>query len=209
MTSLDHEIDLLACSRDGDASAFPRLVEQFGARVHAYFHRLCRDVDRAEDLTQELFTRLVAALARYRTAGRLSVYVFRVARNLWIDHYRQVRARPRLHSYDQPLANGEPAAGSTAHATDEPGPMQVLERRDDVVALRRAVAALPAAQRQVLVLAVEQELPYAEIASRLGIPVGTVKSRVHHAVAALRRALGGVDDAPARGDRRSAAVSRA
>ena len=85
-TSHDSEADadLLVRYRDGDCGAFRRLVDDYQARLVQFFFRLCWDRDRAEDLTQELFLKLMHGCRRYRPAGKLSTFVFRVATNLWI-----------------------------------------------------------------------------------------------------------------------------
>lgn len=185
--------DPLARHQAGDPLAFPAFVASYRDRLVQFFHRQCLDRDRAEDLVQELFLRLLRRIATYRPEGKLSLYVFRAATNLWIDHYRQALPRPRFHSYDQ--AEREPGDGGWRFepAGAEPGPVQCVTAGEDLAALRVAIAQLPEGQRRVIELAVHEELPYAAIGARLGIPVGTVKSRVHAAMATLRHLLGGPD----------------
>lgn len=182
------EVDLLARHRAGDAGAFRTFVESYRDRIVQFFYRLCLDRERAEDLAQDLFLKLLRRSDRYQAQGRMSVYVFRVATNLWIDHYRQNLPRPRIHSYDQVGAHGESTRAEFASA--ERSPAQQFVDQEDLAVLREALGRLPMTQRQVLELAVYQQLPYARVGEILGIPVGTVKSRVHHAVLALQGCLG-------------------
>lgn len=180
----EDNIDHLARYRDGDATAFRRLVDLYQDRLLQFFYRLCWDRDRAEDLTQDLFLKLMQGSRRYRPEGRLSTFVYRVATNLWIDHYRAQRPQPRLYSLDQVVLGRDldvpgPAATPDAQAED-------AEQRSQ---LRRALEALTEPHRLVFELAVYQERPYAEIAELLSIPVGTVKSRMHNAIAALKQLL--------------------
>lgn len=182
------EVDLLARYRDGDVSAFRAFVDSYRDRIVQFFYRLCLDRERAEDLAQDLFLKLLLRSDRYQAQGRMSVYVFRVATNLWIDVYRQNLPRPRLHSYDQVGPHGESPRAEFASA--ERSPAQQFVDQEDLSVLREALGRLPMAQRQVLELAVYQQLPYARVGEILGIPVGTVKSRVHHAVLALQGWLG-------------------
>lgn len=182
--------DLLARHQAGDPAAFPEFVATWRSRVVQFFLRQCLDRDRAEDLAQELFLRLLRRVASYRPEGRMSLYVFRAATNLWIDHFRRAAPRPRFCSFDQGGAE-EGAGGWSEPAGVGPTPEECAVAAEDRTALRVAMAQLPEGQRAVLELAVRDELPYAAIAARLHIPVGTVKSRVHAAVATLRERLHG------------------
>lgn len=182
------ERDLLAAYQEGDEGAFDELVAAYGERLIHFFYRLCWDRDRAEDFTQDLFMRLLRGAAKYRPEGRLSTFIYRVATNLWIDHYRSVRPQPRLYSLDQPLLDDGPSLAGSAPA-EGPSPADLAIGSEEKVQLRAALDALNEPHRLVLELAVYQELPYAEISAILHIPVGTVKSRMHNTVRALRDRL--------------------
>jgi RNA polymerase sigma-70 factor (ECF subfamily) len=201
----DAEVDYLARYRDGDAQAFRQLVDAYRDRMLQFFFRLCWDRDRAEDLAQDLFLKLVLASKRYRPEGRMATYVYRVATNLWIDHYRQQKPRPRLLSYDQVLLPGDDAPTTVEPAGPATSPIQELADGEEKAALRRALERLTEPHRIVFELAVYQERPYGEISDLLQIPVGTVKSRMHNAIAALKQLLGaegGANDARRAGGER-------
>ena len=187
----DRDPDLLLAYRDGDAEAFRALVAHYQSRMVQFFYRLCWDRDRAEDLCQDLFVKLMQGCRRYRPEGKLSTFVYRVATNLWIDHYRAQRPHRRLFSLDQTTVDA-PAIEVAGH---EPDPAQHAAEDEERAQLRRAMESLTAPHRIVFELAVYQERPYAEIGQLLGIPVGTVKSRMHNAVAALKQLLGAADGA--------------
>lgn len=176
--------DLLARFRDGDADAFRSIVDEYQGRLVQFFFRLCWDRDRAEDLAQELFMKLLRGAGRYQPEGKLSTFIFRVATNLWIDHYRARRPTPRLYSLDQ-VRHGR---RSDAHEQQdaEPGPIERAIDGEEKQRLRQALESLTEPHRLVFELAVYQELRYADIGQVLGIPVGTVKSRMHNSVKALR-----------------------
>lgn len=183
------EDDLLARHRAGNAEAFQQLDALYRERMVRFFHRLCLDRDRAEDLVQELFLKLVTGGEHYRAEGKLSLFLYRVARNLWIDHYRHAQVRPKLHSFDAVPAPGDrPAAPE--FAGNEASPAQAFAAHEELAALRRAVACLTEPHREVVELAVYEDRPYGEISALLGIPVGTVKSRMHNAVSTLRERFG-------------------
>ncbi len=183
------EVDYLALYRDGDAEAFRQLVDTYRDRMLQFFYRLCWDRDRAEDLVQELFLKLMLGSKRYRPEGRMSTFVYRVATNLWIDHYRQQRPRPRLHSFDQVVLPGDDGPSTVEYAGSDVGPVQKLAEGEEREALRHALERLTEPHRLVFELAVYQERPYGEISELLHIPVGTVKSRMHNAVTALKELL--------------------
>jgi RNA polymerase sigma-70 factor (ECF subfamily) len=183
------EPDLLAAYRDGQPGAFRQLVDLYRDRMLQFFYRLCWDRDRAEDLTQDLFLKLMLGSKRYRPEGRMGTFVYRVATNLWIDHYRQQRPRPRFYSFDQVLHRDEGDA-PREYAGEQPSPQEQLADGEERAALRRALERLTEPHRLVFELAVYQERPYGEISELLGIPVGTVKSRMHNATTALKQLLG-------------------
>lgn len=214
--------DLLARFRDGDEAAFEGLVTTYQARLIQFFYRLCWDRDRAEDYTQSLFLKLLRGAGSYRPEGKLTTFLYRVATNLWIDEYRAMRPRGRIYSLDQALLHGQSLAASSASAgeaspsrregpagdgqsvlrggvpvdaaTEVHRPDDVAEQNEERRRLREALEQLTEPHRLVFELAVYQELPYAEVSEILGIPVGTVKSRMHNAVRALRGILAEEDD---------------
>jgi RNA polymerase sigma-70 factor (ECF subfamily) len=196
------ETDFLALYQGGDASAFQGLVDCYRDRIVQFFYRLCWDRDRAEDLAQDLFLKLLLGSKRYRPEGKLSTFVYRVATNLWIDHYRQSRPRPRFHSYDQAMLpdDDRPAREFDSGVAT---PSQLAADAEEKVALRAAIERLTEPHRLVFELAVYQQLPYGEIAELLAIPVGTVKSRMHNTVAALKGVLVGDADAAPQPQRRA------
>ena len=176
------EEDLLVRFKRGDIEAFRQLVAAYQERLVQFFYRLCWDLDRSEDFTQELFMKLLRGAKRYRPQGRMNTFIYRVATNLWIDHYRAQRPQPRLYSLDQAMHPGD--VDHTA-----PAPEAVAVDKEQKQSLRRALESLTEPHRLVFELAVYQELPYARIAQVLRIPVGTVKSRMHNSVQALRKVL--------------------
>jgi RNA polymerase sigma-70 factor (ECF subfamily) len=173
--------------RDGDPDAFHEIVAAYQARLVQFYYRLCWDRDRAEDFAQELFMKLLRGARSYRPEGKLSTFIFRVATNLWIDHYRASRPLPRLYSLDQPLHESAAVVASAVAPGDDPADRAI--DREERARLQRALESLTEPHRLVFELAVYQQLPYADIGEVLQIPVGTVKSRMHNSVRALRELL--------------------
>jgi RNA polymerase sigma-70 factor, ECF subfamily len=196
------DVDLLALYRDGEPTAFRQLVDLYRDRMLQFFYRLCWDRDRAEDLTQDLFIKLMLGSKRYRPEGRMPTFVYRVATNLWIDHYRQQKPRPRFYSFDQ-VVHADDDSAPRQYAGDEPSPHEQLSDGEERKAMRRALERLTEPHRLVFELAVYQERPYGEISELLGIPIGTVKSRMHNAVNALKEMLGAAEGEAEQGQQRS------
>ena len=178
--------DPLAALRKGDPAPFEAFVRAELETFLGFYRRLGAEGNEAQDLVQDLYLRMFRHAPTYRPQGRFAAYAFRVARNLWIDRARRragVGEGRGEESEDRgwverlPDRNGEEPGAGVARAEE-------LER------LRAALSALPERHRLVFELGVMQELPYQEIGSILHVPVGTVKSRMFHAVRKLRAALG-------------------
>lgn len=188
----DPDTDLMLRVKSGEAGAFERLVARFLRPLVAFFHRLGADPSTAEDCAQEVFVKLFRTRAAYEPRARFSTFLFSVARHHWIDVVRHRSAGPRTVSSDAPDPGGEEGGdtrmGDRLAAGGE-APEGRAAREEIDVAVRRAVAALSPEHREVFALAQVEGLRYEEIAHILGIPVGTVKSRMHAAVAVLRNRL--------------------
>ena len=149
---------------DGDELALRELLRRYERPLAAFLHRQTggRDV---EDLYQETWLRVVRHAARFDTGRRFSTWLFQIAVNLCRDWHRRPPPEPQLGG-------------------DEPQ-VAALERSDAALDAARLLAALPAAQREVIVLRYYQDLSEADVAAILDIPLGTVKSRLHQAMARL------------------------
>jgi len=164
--------DVLQAMR-GDHDAFAALVTAATARLYALACLILRDSDRAEDATQEAFVRAWREIPRLRDAERFDAWLRRLVVNACYDEARRVTRRAEVSLFSV----GERSVGDTSAA---------MAQSDRV---ERAFRQLPLDQRTVLVLQHYEELSHTEIAETLGIPIGTVKSRVRYGVAAMRAAL--------------------
>jgi RNA polymerase sigma-70 factor (ECF subfamily) len=178
------DADLLPRCRAGDEVAWRELVTRHTRRVFGLAYRFTGRVDEAEDLTQEVFVKVYQTLGRYRESdGPFGGWLMAVARNHAIDNYRR-RKQERLRRAD------DPAALETMPAREE-HPIAGLEREERSRLVHSGLRALPPDLRLPLVLCDLQGLPYEEIASALGIPLGTVKSRINRARVELAKRLVG------------------
>jgi RNA polymerase sigma-70 factor (ECF subfamily) len=174
--------DPLLRFRGGDARAFEELVRAYGDRLVKFFRRLGADAETSEDLTQEVFLKMLRGAFEYEGRGRFDAFVFRVARNAWVDHVRAIRARPRARPLER-----EGVRGGLPIPDGAPGPDARAGEREDSDRLLEGLCRLSEGERLVVELGLFQGLSYAEIATVLEIPVGTVKSRMFAAVRRLRR----------------------
>jgi len=177
---------LLAAARGGDRGALNEVARRVSGSVYRFGRGFCRDPHDAEDVMQDVLAALVTSLQSFRGDATLSTWAYVVARNACL---RRRRHRDRW----VPL---EPAAGDEAPlmtpfepADPAGGPERAAERRELREALERAIAALPDAQREVLVLRDVEGLPGERVAQLLGLDLRAMKSRLHRARLAVRAAL--------------------
>ncbi|MBT8446988.1 MAG: RNA polymerase sigma factor [Gammaproteobacteria bacterium] len=175
----------------GDMAAFEALYARHKGGLYRYLVRHCRNEDRAAELFQEVWARVVKARADYRPLAKFTTWLYRLAHNVYVDHVRRVGRRPRLS-----LVGGstDRADGESAGAGEPPDAAH--RRPDSTVAavqtgerILEALGNLPDEQRQVFLLREETDMTLAEIAEATGTSRETVKSRLRYAVAKLRGAL--------------------
>jgi RNA polymerase sigma-70 factor (ECF subfamily) len=160
-----------------DAEAFAALVTGFRRRVFGIAYAILGSRAAAEDVAQEVFVKLWKSLPGYDGRAKLSTWIYAIARNAAISARRRERAAASL-SDEAVLAEAERSAAADG------------DPRADDARLWRAVAALPDAQRQAVILYYQDERPVEEVAAMLGSPVNTVKTHLHRARARLAAALG-------------------
>jgi RNA polymerase sigma-70 factor (ECF subfamily) len=164
----------------GDISAFEGIVRRWQGPLINLAYRFCRDRSRAEEMAQEAFLRSYRALAQWRRDAVFSTWLFALATNLYRSELRRIPAR---------------VLSLTVSLEDVPEPRDArasdggLEDRDRDLAVRRAVAALPAKYREALILFYFHEMDVTTAARSLGLPEGTVKARLFRGREILRNKL--------------------
>ncbi len=183
-TGTDAATTLLAlAARDGDPAKAELFVRALHRDVWRYVAYVSGDRQAADDLTQEVFLRAIAALPRFQGRSSARTWLLSIARRTVVDSLRHAAARPRLSDRDDWQREAE---------LTQP---QGLPGFEDGVALSELLAALPAERKDAFVLTQLLGLSYAEAAEAIGCPVGTVRSRVARARTSLITLLRG-DEAP-------------
>jgi RNA polymerase sigma-70 factor (ECF subfamily) len=186
----DDDRELMLLTRSGSRDAFDAIVARWQGRLLTFFFRHCGDRELAEDCSQEVFVRLYKARDRYTPDAMFSTFLFTIARHYWIDVARSRAIRPDLQrGFGGPSDDEEREDRlSRIPAAELPPPAQAA-LSDDLTRMHAALQRLPEPLRDVVQLGVIEALPYAEVSRILAIPIGTVKSRVHAAVNALRAVM--------------------
>src|SRR5688500_4239342 len=171
----------------GDQAAWETVVRQNWRKVFNVAYKFVGKHDEAEDLTQDIFLKIFKALATFDRRANFQTWIVSISRNLCIDHYRSVRKERQTIAREVDTGDLQPASADR-------GPYQAAEHQDLRGLLRQGLQALPATLRTAVVLRDLQELSYQEIAEQLGLPEGTVKSRINRGRIELARQLKRLQD---------------
>lgn len=191
MTDQRGDEELMTAYAGGEVGAFAVLYERHKGGLYRYLLRQCRDIAEAQELFQEVWLSVIRARERYQARARFTTYLYHLARNRLIDHYRRRAHSPvsgrRVDTLDYDKADGEDAS-AVAAATR--APEELLHEKRLGERLLQALSALPAAQREAFLLREEGGLSVEEIAELTGVGAETAKSRLRYALAKLRSLLG-------------------
>jgi RNA polymerase sigma-70 factor (ECF subfamily) len=166
----------------GDQIAWDLIVRQYWRKVFNVAYKFVGKHDEAEDLTQDIFLKIFKSLDTFDRRANFQTWLISISRNLCIDHYRSVRK-------ERETIDRDVDANELTPASSEPGPVAALEQRDRVTLLRQAMSGLPDTLRTAVMMRDIQELSYQEIADRLRLPEGTVKSRINRGRTELARQI--------------------
>ena len=162
--------------RAGDLRAASELFGRYERELYNYLWQMLRNTHDSEDVLQETFVRALRALPRYREENHFKSWLFRIGHN---EGLNVIRRRKRANAL--PESAPEPASEDSAAA-----PVEAAERAS---ALHEAIAELPDVERQVVVMRLQSEMPFREIAEVVGAPLGTVLARMHNAKRRLKTIL--------------------
>ncbi len=163
---------LMLAVRDGDVDQFGELFQRHHERLFAFFYRMTADPAASEDLSQEVFVRMLKYRSTFGEESDFRGWMYQIARNVRADYFRKRQTETLLMQHT---------------STDQQPPhSRELEKREQLSVLQRALLALPEDKREVLILARYEEMKCETIAAILSIEVGTVRVRVHRALRELR-----------------------
>jgi RNA polymerase sigma-70 factor (ECF subfamily) len=181
--SANSEDDLIEACIRGDELAWRKLIETFHKCVYSTaYHMLCNHED-ALDAVQDVFIKVFEGLRKFRKGSSLSTWIYRICINVCLD-----RLRRRKETLMSSLSDEE-REGLIELPDPSPPPEEVVEKNELKELVRSAINSLPAHMRMVVVLCDLEGLSYDEVAKILGVPVGTVKSRLNRARLSLRNIL--------------------
>jgi RNA polymerase sigma-70 factor (ECF subfamily) len=167
---------------NGDQAAWETIVRQHWRKVFNIAYTFDGKHDEAEDLTQDVFLKIFKSLNTFDRRANFQTWLISVSRNLCIDHYRSVRK-------ERETINRDVDPGDLSPASTTASPYAQIELRDRVTLLRQALEKLAPALRTAVMMRDIQEMSYQEIADRLSLPEGTVKSRINRGRTELARQI--------------------
>jgi RNA polymerase sigma-70 factor, ECF subfamily len=174
--------ELIEACRTGEASAFDVLVGRWEDKIRGACWRVLGSEEEARDVAQEAFLKAYRGLAGFKQEARFSSWLYQIAVNLCRDRLR----RRRTHAA---VSLEELEASGPVLVEGRPGAQEVLIQEDLASLVRRAIAALPPEQREVVILKEYQGLTFLEIAQALEVPVSTVKTRLYRGLGLLKLRL--------------------
>ena len=184
MNDLELDAQLVERCLNGDESAWEDLVKAHTRRVYAICYRFTSKESEAQDLTQEVFLRVFKSVKSFRAGeGSFAVWLTRLTRNLLIDNYRRTKMERVTDSIEDQLAVMENRTARDGR-TDA-----ILAGREASEVLQGALAKLSPELRETVILRDLEEMEYREVAQILGVPEGTVKSRLNRGRSELARIL--------------------
>jgi RNA polymerase sigma-70 factor (ECF subfamily) len=180
------DASLMVRYAQGDARAFEILYDRHQGALYRYLMRLCHHPETANDLFQEVWSKVVACRERYEVRSQFKTFLYRIAHNTAMDHFRR---DTRMRAKQTVDIEGE--SGDTLAASAEERPDVQCAQRQMSERLRAALASLPAEQRNAFLLYEEAGLTLDEIGRITEVPLETAKSRLRYAVAKLKKTLSG------------------
>lgn len=178
------DAEVVQKARAGDHQAFRVLVERYQGRAYGLALRVLRDEDAARDAVQDAFLKAYGSLDRFEGRSSFYTWLYRIVMNLCLDRKRRDRSDREVEWNDE-VATGLEQEGALAGEA----PDVAAERRELREVITEAIATLPEDARRTIQLREIDGLSYQEIAAALGIPKGTVMSRLHYARRRLQEAL--------------------
>lgn len=185
-TNAASDEQLMLAYRDGDAGAFDTLYRRHKGPVYRYMLRQCRDAGVADELFQDVWMNLIRARESYTVQAKFTTYIYTMAHNRLIDHYRKY-GQAQWVSFDDDSEEAPVIAEPAAAPRDEPE--KHLDIKQQAAQLLQVLGELPPPQREAFVMQYEGGMSVEEIADATGVTRETAKSRLRYALAKIRQGL--------------------
>jgi RNA polymerase sigma-70 factor (ECF subfamily) len=178
---------LIVRCKEGDLDAFNELIKMYEKRVFNFAYRMCGNPDDAFDIAQEAFIRVYNSIGTFRGDSNFTTWLYRIITNVYLDE----RKRQKSHQHTSLEDYIELESDSVERQIEDTGPTPdiVAEEEERDILLHKAIQELPDYQRIMVILYHTQNKSYEEIAEIVGLPIGTVKSRLNRARLALKEKL--------------------
>lgn len=180
------EARLVRLARNGDRQAFEELVEMYKDKIYHLGYRMLSNSMEAEDVTQDTFLRVYMNLDRYDENQKFSTWIYRIGTNLCID---RLRKRKPTYSLDAEMPEGDGTDWYSLLKSDQDTPEEEIVLSETQDQIRSAIETLPEKYKSVVILRYLHDMSLQEIGDVLGMPVTTVKTRVHRGREFLRKKL--------------------
>ena len=177
---------MLRFKEQRDQEAFSELVGRHQKSLINFFYRLVWNRERSEDLTQEVFIKLIKNVHAYEPRAKFTTFLYRIARNLWIDKLRCGQISTKTVSLDTPIDQDKERPLSELIAEENNNLTEDIANKELVNRLKKLISGLPEEQQVILNLTYFEGMAYQEVAKIVDIPLGTVKSRLHAAISKLK-----------------------
>ena len=184
------DADFVERLKNGDSLAYDTLVTRYSGQIYGLLFRLTQDAEEAADLTQDTFLQVLRSVRKFRGDSELKTWLFRIAINESRNRFRWWKRRKRESTVSldaQPVRDGLPLNETLADSSEDPE--RALIRRQEHERIERALNDLPLSFREAVVLCDVEGQSYQEIATILGINIGTVKSRIARGREEMRKRL--------------------
>ncbi|MCB9676073.1 MAG: sigma-70 family RNA polymerase sigma factor [Alphaproteobacteria bacterium] len=191
--SRDEDAEMVKAVLGGDSTAYRGLVEKYQGRVYSMVYGMVRNREDARDITQDAFVKAFNNLKSFRLEASFYTWLYRIAMNKAIDHTRKRKRRGETGEFDENIANRD-EDGGIADVHHSESPSKSLERKQLYTKIMESLEKLPADQKQVILLRELEGLSYKEISDVMGIPEGTVMSRLFYARKKMQKLLSGEKD---------------
>ena len=182
--------EIVALARQGREAAYRELIGRYQRPVFSLIYRLVRDREKAEDLAQETFIKVLNALDRYDPSFKFSSWIFKIAHNTSLDHLRKKElVTLSLEGSPHAETQSEIEASTVQALSTEETPEDYAASRELGATLEKAIGRLRPEYRTAIVMCHVEGRPYEEIAEVMGVPLGTVKTYIHRARNELKKEL--------------------